>query len=114
MEKRNLTITERDCKTLLQKSRSSWADYTLNPYVGCAFGCAFCYVPSLRKFRGQEWETWGQWAEIKTNAAEVLRREMPKIPPEAVIGIGTATDAWQPAEKQHGITRAILEVLVDY
>lgn len=104
-------MTERDCKTLLQKSRSAWADYTLNPYSGCAFGCSFCYVPSLRKFRGQEWETWGHWIEIKANAAQVLRRELAKIDPKARITIGTATDAYQPIEKRMGLTRAILEEL---
>jgi DNA repair photolyase len=114
MAKRNLTLTERDCKTLLQKSRNSWADYTLNPYTGCAFGCSFCYVPTLRKFRGQEWETWGNWVEIKANAAQVLRRELAKIDPDARITIGTATDAYQPIEKRAGVTRAILEELAQH
>lgn len=111
MESRPVTITEGTCKTLLQKSKMGFTDYALNPYSGCAFGCAFCYVPPLRKFRGQEWETWGQWAEIKANAPEVLRREMAKIDPDARIMIGTATDAWQPVEKRARITRAILEEL---
>jgi DNA repair photolyase len=114
METRNPTLTEVACKTLLQKSRSPWTDYTLNPYAGCAFGCSFCYVPSLRKFRGQEdWQTWGQWVQAKSNASEVLRRELAKIPPDARITIGTATDAYQPVEKRLGITRAILETIAE-
>lgn len=109
METRPVEISEAACKTLLQKSRMGFSEYTLNPYVGCTFGCSFCYVPSLRRFRGQEWETWGEWAQAKINAPEVLRRELAKIGPDARILIGTATDAWQPIEKRYGITRALLE-----
>src|ERR1051326_6093168 len=101
METRRIELTEAPCKSLLQKSKMGFTDYHINPYSGCAFGCSFCYVPSLRKFRGQEWETWGRWAQAKTNAADVLRREMGKIDPEARITIGSATDAWQPAEKRY-------------
>ncbi len=108
METQRVELTETAWRTLLQKSNMGFTDYALNPYSGCAFGCSFCYVPSLRKFRGQEWETWGQWAQAKVNAPEVLRRELAKIPPDARIMIGTATDAWQPIEKRFGITRAIL------
>lgn len=111
MQTERIEITEATCKTLLQKSKMGFTDYALNPYSGCAFGCSFCYVPSLRKFRGQEWETWGQWAQIKTNAPEILRKELAKIGPEARIMIGTATDAWQPVEKIAKVTRAILEEL---
>ncbi len=111
MEPLRVEIGETACKSLLQKSRMGFTDYALNPYTGCAFGCSFCYVPSLRKFRGQEWETWGRWTQAKTNAPEVLRRELKKIPPDARITIGTATDAWQPIEKRYGLTRAILEEL---
>ncbi|HLV80911.1 MAG TPA: radical SAM protein [Chthonomonadaceae bacterium] len=88
-----------------------FTDYALNPYSGCAFGCSFCYVPSLRKFRGQEWETLGKWAQIKTNALEILHKELAKIGPEARIMIGTATDAWQPVEKIAKVTRALMEEL---
>jgi len=106
-----IELTETTCRSLLQKSAMEFTDYHVNPYVGCAFGCSFCYVPLLRKFRGQEWETWGQWAQVKRNAVEVLRREMAKIGPEARITIGSASDAWQPVEKRFGVTRAILEEL---
>lgn len=109
MSTRTLDVTEIACKSLLQKSKWDHTDYSLNPYMGCAFGCSFCYVPTLRKLRGQEWETWGQWAQAKGNALAVFRKELAKIGPEARITIGTATDAWQPIEKRFRITRALLE-----
>lgn len=114
METPRIALTETTCKSLLQKSKMGFTDYALNPYSGCAFGCSFCYVPSLRKFRGQDWETWGQWAQVKTNAVETLRRELARIEPGSRILIGTATDAWQPAEKRYGLTRAILEELTNH
>lgn len=114
MSERVYELTEASCKSLLQKSAMGFCDYSLNPYGGCAFGCSFCYVPSLRKFRGQEWKDWGRWVVAKTNAIEVLRKELPRIGPRARILIGSATDAWQPVEKRFGITRAILEELVNH
>ncbi len=114
MERRPIEISATACKSLLQKSKMGFTDYALNPYSGCAFGCSFCYVPSLRRFRGQEWQTWGAWVQAKTNAMDVLRRELARIAPDARITIGSATDAWQPVEKQFGLTRAILEELAHH
>lgn len=112
---RSWIIEEIECKTLLQKCGPGFADYTLNPYEGCGFGCCYCYVPALRHYRKQENPApWGRFVRVKTNAADVLRREMLRIPSEVRIAIGTATDPWQPVEKQYRITRAILEELLYY
>jgi DNA repair photolyase len=112
---RDLSITEIECKTILNKSAMGFADYTLNAYQGCAFGCSYCYVPVLRQRRGQEdAHPWGAWVQVKVNAPDVLRRQMLRIPPEAKIAIGTATDSWQPIEKRYRISRRILEELALY
>src|SRR5690348_2149345 len=103
---RNLHVEEIECKTILNKSVMEFADYTLNAYLGCAFACSYCYVPAMRARRGQvDDKPWGGWVQVKVNAADVLRRQMLRIPAEARIAIGTATDSWQPLEKKYGIAR---------
>lgn len=112
---RNLRVEEVECKTILNRSVMPFADYTLNAYQGCAFGCSYCYVPVMRTRRGQEDSIqWGNWVQVKLNAPDVLRRQMQRIPMEARIAIGTATDSWQPVEKKYGIARRILEELAWY
>jgi DNA repair photolyase len=106
---KNLFVEEIECKTILNKSVMGFADYTLNAYQGCAFGCSYCYVPVMRSRRGQVDETrWGRWVQVKVNAPDVLRRQMLKVEPDARITIGTSTDSWQPLEKFYRITRQLL------
>ena len=89
-----------------------FSDYTLNVYQGCAFACSYCYVPAMRARRGQiDDKSWGDWVQVKVNAAEVLREQMLHIEPDAKIAIGTATDSWQPVEKRYAIARNCLEQL---
>ncbi|MDW8291455.1 MAG: radical SAM protein, partial [Armatimonadota bacterium] len=81
-------------KHLLHRTGAPFAEFTLNPYVGCGFGCSFCYVPVLRAQRRQDGaEDWGSWVQVKVNAPDVVRREMLSVPRDARILIGSATDA---------------------
>ncbi|MCU0316338.1 MAG: radical SAM protein [Fimbriimonadaceae bacterium] len=80
-------------------------DFSLNPYGGCQFGCAYCYAaffqPDLELA-----ETWGQWVQVKENALGLLRRQ-PDLP-GAHIYLGSATDPYQPIEAKAEITRSLL------
>ncbi|MGH7337504.1 MAG: PA0069 family radical SAM protein, partial [Myxococcota bacterium] len=88
-------------------------DQSINPYRGCEHGCIYCYArPShayLELSPGLDFET---KLFAKTNAAELLRAELAqpgyKVSP---ISLGANTDCYQPAERKHGITRQILEIL---
>jgi DNA repair photolyase len=112
---RDLYVEETECKTILNRSKMGFADYTLNAYQGCAFGCSYCYVPVMRQRRGQvDDRKWGGWVQVKVNAPDVLRRQMLRVQPEERIAIGTATDSWQPLEKRYRIARRILEELALY
>ncbi|MFN3868307.1 MAG: PA0069 family radical SAM protein [Hyphomicrobiaceae bacterium] len=88
-------------------------DQSINPYRGCEHGCIYCYArPShcyLGHSAGLDFET---RLYAKTNAAELLERELanPRYQPK-VIALGANTDPYQPIEREHGVTRAILEVL---
>ncbi|MCS6831004.1 MAG: radical SAM protein [Armatimonadota bacterium] len=112
---RYLQVQEIRCKHLLHRTNASFAEWTLNPYIGCGFGCSYCYVPVLRAKRGQEGaDTWGNWVQVKVNAPDVIRREMLDVPRDAHILIGSATDAWQPIEKRYCVSRGVLYELSFY
>jgi DNA repair photolyase len=90
-------------------------EQSINPYRGCEHGCVYCYArPShayLELSPGLDFET---RLFAKTNAAELLRGELAKpgyrVSP---ISLGANTDCYQPAERQYGITRQIVEILAE-
>jgi DNA repair photolyase len=88
-------------------------DRSINPYRGCEHGCVYCFArPShawLGLSPGLDFES---KIFYKPDAASLLAKEINKPGYEcAPIALGINTDAYQPAERQLGITRQILEVL---
>ncbi|TDL75844.1 radical SAM protein [Rhodococcus qingshengii] len=89
--------------------------HSLNPYSGCAFSCTYCYVREMpiQKFK----ETpWGEWLNIKTNAAVNYRKEILKLRKKnnpVNIFMSSATDPYQPIEREANITRRILEEMIE-
>jgi len=95
-------------------------DYSLNPYIGCAFGdnggCPFCYVRALPVARAGAGE-WGSWVIAKKNLAECLERELGALErsddlARAAIFMASATDPYQGLERRLRITRRALEVMI--
>jgi len=85
--------------------------WTINPYRGCEFGCRYCYARYTHEYMGlDDALDFEQKIYAKAAGAEILRRELRRIPQSDPIAIGTATDPYQPAERRFGRTRAILEV----
>ena len=85
--------------------------WTINPYRGCEFGCKYCYARYTHEFMGMEdSRDFEEKIYAKAASADLLRRELKKIPKRDAIAIGTATDPYQPAERRYGRTRSILEV----
>jgi len=88
-------------------------DRSINPYRGCEHGCTYCYARPTHSYLnlspGLDFET---KLVAKSNASDVLQRELAAPSYRAAhIAIGTATDAYQPIERELRITRAVLEVL---
>ena len=115
--------------------------WSVNPYVGCAFGCAYCYArythrwvldrgatanpdrPDLADARDTlpPWLAFERRIFVKQNAGGVLRRTLRhgsdkhlSLLEGDTIVIGTATDPFQPAERRFRVTRGILEVLAEH
>jgi DNA repair photolyase len=108
----SLVVRDIECKSILTKSGITGVDYALNPYVGCAHGCVYCYAVFMKRFTDHD-EEWGTFVDIKVNAPEVLNRQLRRAKP-GNISFGTVTDAYQPLEREYGVTRACLEALLDH
>ncbi|MGH9325840.1 MAG: radical SAM protein [Terriglobia bacterium] len=90
--------------------------WTINPYRGCEFGCKYCYARYTHEFMemrdGLDFE---RKIYAKTAAPETLRAELRLARDKGLpIALGTATDPYQPAEKQFEITRRMLEALGEF
>ncbi|XOZ35057.1 PA0069 family radical SAM protein [Halomonadaceae bacterium KBTZ08] len=91
-------------------------DQSINPYQGCEHGCIYCFARPTHSYHelspGLDFET---RIQAKTNAPDRLRAALdhPRYQPSP-IALGVNTDAYQPAEKEHRITRRLLEVLLEY
>ena len=102
-------------KSILSKNDSPDIPFTyaLNPYRGCEHGCIYCYARPTHSYLnlspGLDFET---RLIAKVNAAACLERELskPGYAPSP-INIGSATDAYQPVERELKLTRAVLQVL---
>ncbi len=108
--------------------------WSVNPYIGCEFGCTYCYardthrwtleraagatVPPLRlpeRGTGGEGESFESRILVKIDAPKILLRTLDPVRIDgAPIVIGTATDPYQPAERRFRITRGLLESLLPH
>jgi DNA repair photolyase len=87
--------------------------WTLNPYRGCEFACKYCYARYTHEFMELSDLEFEQKIYVKQHAARLLRQDLQRVLPGEEIAIGTATDPYQPAEKQYGVTRSLLEVFAE-
>ena len=104
---------EEPCRSALNRVQGMGFNWTLNPYMGCVHRCTFCYVRAYeRRADRPSDERYGTSIRVKTNVADVLRKELarPSWQRETVV-IGGATDPYQPAEGRYKLTRACLEAL---
>ncbi len=84
---------------------------SINPYRGCEFGCHYCYARYTHEYMElREPHAFEQQVYMKENAAWLLRQELRGLRAGETIAIGTATDPYQPIERDAQITRSLLEV----
>ncbi len=87
--------------------------WTINPYRGCEYGCKYCYARFTHEFM-ERWDPLAFETEIyaKDWDAAAFREELKSTKAGQIIGIGTATDPYQPAERRCGSTRKVLAELL--
>ncbi|HCU38455.1 MAG TPA: radical SAM protein [Armatimonadetes bacterium] len=94
---------------ILTKSKLPASDYCLNPYVGCAHACVYCYARFMCRFTGHT-EKWGEFVDVRVNAPELLRNEL-RRPHSGTVLLGSVTDCYQPLERRYQLTRQMLACL---
>src|SRR5438093_2560058 len=121
-------------RSILNSPQQTGVDFwSLNPYIGCEFGCTYCYARYAHRyaverahdagrlsdeefveFRGPHgWEAFEQRVFVKETLLGALERDLqryfrsasPSVSQSAPIVIGTATDPYQPAERRFRLTR---------
>ena len=87
--------------------KSSIADYTLNPYLGCQHNCLYCYARAYtdRITKGK--------LLIRVNVPDLLVKEVAKKP-KGLVYLSSLTDPYQPVEREYQLTRKVLQVLHRY
>ncbi len=132
-----LIIKEIKVRSILTKTGIPGRKYCINPYVGCAHACKYCYATFMKRFTGHI-EPWGSFVDVKINAADVLRKQLkrtenaqralaseydnkqvhtfgfPQGTHKGNIIVSSVTDPYQPVEAKYMITRKCLEVLALY
>jgi len=119
-------------KRVLNPPSATGMDYwSLNPYVGCEFGCSYCYARYTHRYvverahdagkltdaefadyRGAHgWEAFERRIFVKEQVVGALDADLKRVPLGETIVIGTATDPYQPAERRFRVTRAVLQRL---
>jgi DNA repair photolyase len=102
---------EEPCRSALNRVRGMMFEWSLNPYMGCAHRCTFCYVRAFeRRADRPSDDRYGRSIRVKINVADVLARELARPTWEGGhVVVGAATDPYQPAEGRYRLTRSCLE-----
>ena len=123
-------------RSVLNSPEQTGMDFwSINPYVGCEFGCTYCYArfahryvverahdagrlgdDQLSEYRGARgWEAFEQRIFVKQGIQSALRADLQRYhrsaKRDAPIVLGTATDPYQPAERRFHLSRTVLAEL---
>lgn len=109
------TVEYTPVKSILSKATGfiDTFDFTLNPYSGCTFACAYCYAAFFVR-NADDQAQWGHWVRVKDNALALLRKWRTKPLTGKAIYMSSVTDPYQPIERELKLTRSILQELVTY
>ena len=105
---KKVVIKEKKVDTILTKSNLPIAGYSINPYVGCPFGCEYCYATFMKRFTGHK-EDWGTFIDIKQCDKKI---NINKLKNKRVF-LSSVTDCYNQFEEKYELTRNILKQLVD-
>src|SRR5258708_1021033 len=96
-------------------------EWTINPYRGCEFACKYCYARYTHEYMELDGSEFEKKIYVKKDAAPLLAYDISRKYSYASersggerpdhIAIGTATDPYQPAQREHAVPRACLEEL---
>ena len=112
-----IKVVEIKAKSIVAKTKVPSADYVINPYTGCQFGCMYCFATFMGRFVGESNENWGNYVYVKTNAVALMQKDIQRLlkkNPHPRVQISTVTDPYQGLEKKYRLTRGILQTFADH
>src|SRR5256714_3658637 len=111
----SVVYREVEVKSALNAVKGMPFDWSLNPWLGCAHKCTYCFARAYHaRYREKNVGTdFDSNIEVRVNIADVLRTELRRRR-EGSLAVGPATDPYQPIEGKYKLTRHCLEALVDY
>lgn len=74
---------------------------TVNPYIGCEYGCLFCGASFICRFTDHVYDLWGEFVDVKVYKGRIPRTDK--------LILSSVTDPYQPAELKHEVTKKFLE-----
>jgi DNA repair photolyase len=102
-----IVVTQAPKGKLISTSKFSGYDHCMNPYVGCQFGCKYCYVRFFIKAE----QPWGEWVKARRHIPDKLEGELQKVGPTRLV-LGTMCDPYQPQEAIEMLTRKALKIIL--
>ena len=101
-----MIINHREVKSVISKSNLPIAGFTVNPYIGCAHACKYCYADFMKRFTNHK-EKWGTFVDVKYWP----NIKNPQKYSGKTIIVGSVTDGYHPCEKEFKKTREFLKEL---
>ena len=118
MNKTKTLLHERPARAALTRTGGflTGFSHTLQPYIGCRFGCNYCYVrqSNVHRFHGGGLE-WGSYVYPRVGIAEQLELELARLQKrdlltQSAVFMSSSTDPYQAAERTYKLTRQCLIV----
>lgn len=106
-------------RSILIKSGLPGADWVINPYNGCLFGCMYCYAAQIARWKHPD-EEWGTYLDVKINAPELLEKEFKQLEKKlktknfGSVFFSSVTDPYVGMEAKYQLTRRCLAVLLEF
>jgi len=91
----------------LSPTQINLADFVINPYRGCEFGCLYCYSQENKNIKKVDFS---KFLGIKINSPEILEKELRFKNPKRIL-LGSTTECFQYQELRYGLTKKIIEIL---
>lgn len=110
-----MRVREIASKPVLRKSNLPDVTYVINPYLGCGFGCRYCFASRYGGTMGEPNGEWGNYVYVNTDAVAVLNEELSRLSIQelssAKVLMSSETDPYQSCEATYRLTRGILEII---
>jgi len=107
-----MRVEEITAREAIIASKLPDADFTINPYIGCQFGCFYCYATYMGQYVHESRANWGNYVCVRSNLPELVQVELAAkelASQKASILLSSVTDPYQGVESQYMVTRRILE-----